>query len=493
MQRFVSHPTFTKPTHQWLRQISVTLVPAKRTPLLERFSDNLLQSFQEHGHLIQEAPDEGTDVILTTSVFGEPIGWRDALMFIARRRYNLDHSPTVFTIVQITPEQLEDTLDHFSRVLQKDPLDPQDFDFPGLGPDAYQTLSEQGQRGGPILSLVRLVQTQAMSIRVILVVGEDKPEEAYTFDLVGAYPRTETDDERFFYEDLMLRIVTAVSTREVTKHQVVGDPIPQEVWEQLDTPEAMFQAGKEFGRRKFFTEMVRVTDLTHVPALQKAISSQYSEGCYATWDPRISALIATITGSARPVVKDNLTDDELSVLVGVRPDGEGAMVRHVEGKRNDPPSSEAVELIEMDSPLPMIKLGSESRIQTEVPVARSKLHGHRSVRAYDPEYIEHVYLGEPYYHYPVSCSTEAQAKAIETAFAKSIALINPADPRQLVFTILPGHGIVIVEKWVQGKKPFQLMWEYMDQGKLIIENLVPQGPLIFVKDRQGMMVLNQLD
>ncbi len=115
------------------------------------------------------------------------------------------------------------------------------------------------------------------------------------------------------------------------------------------------------------------------------------------------------------------------------------------------------------------------------------------MRAYDPDFIEHVYLSEPYYHYPVSCSTEAQAKAIKTAFANSTALMNPADPRQLVFTILPGHGIVIVEKWVHGKKPFQLMWEYMDQGKLIIENLVPQGPLVFEKDRQGMMVLTHLD
>ena len=31
-----------------------------------------------------------------------------------------------------------------------------------------------------------------------------------------------------------------------------------------------------------------------------------------------------MTGSARPVVKDQLTDDELAVIVGVKPDGTGA-------------------------------------------------------------------------------------------------------------------------------------------------------------------------
>lgn len=493
MHTNVSRATHTKPTHDWLQKVSVTLVPAEQTPLLERFTENLLQCFQEFGHSVQDEPDRHTDVILTTAIFGEPVGWRDALLFTARRRYSLDHSPTVFTIVHITPGEFRSALEHFAGALQKDPLDSQDFAFPGLAPDAYQTLSEQGQRGGPILSLVRLVQTQSMSIRVILVVGEDDPQSAYTFDLVGAYPRTDSEDVQFFYEDLMLRIVTAVSTREVTKHQVVGEPIPHEVWKQLDTPDAMFKAGKELGLRNFFTEMVRVADLAHVPALQKAISSQYSEGCYATWDPRISALIATITGSARPVDKDNLTDDELAVLVGVRPDGEGALIRHVEGKRNDPPSSEAVELIEMDSPLPRIRLGEQWPTQAEAPVARSKLHGHRSVRAYDPNFVEHVYLDKPYYHYPVSCSTEAQAKAIKAAFAKSDALSNPADPRQVVFTILPGHGIVIVEKWVHGKEPFQLIWEYMDEGKLDIENRVPQGPLTFERDQQGKMFLALMD
>jgi hypothetical protein len=197
------------------------------------------------------------------------------------------------------------------------------------------------------------------------------------------------------------------------------------------------------------------------------------------------ALVTTVTGSARPVVKDKLSDDELAVIVGVREDGKGALVKHVENLRNDPPSSEAVELLEMDKGLPRITL-SEGE---EVPISRSKLHGHRSVKVYDPNFIEHVYLQAPYYHFPVSCSTEAQAHAIAEAFSRSDALNDPTDRRQVVFTILPGHGIVIVEKWIPGKQPFQIMWEYMDQGLLQIENYIPQGPLTFVADSSGKMIL----
>jgi hypothetical protein len=98
-------------------------------------------------------------------------------------------------------------------------------------------------------------------------------------------------------------------------------------------------------------------------------------------------------------------------------------------------------------------------------------------------------LDTPYYHYPVSCSTEAQAHAIYVAFSRSKALQDPDDPRQVIFTILPGHGIVIAEKWVSGKEPFQVMWEYMDADWLVVDNLIPQGPLNFALDDNGLMVI----
>jgi len=72
-------------------------------------------------------------------------------------------------------------------------------------------------------------------------------------------------------------------------------------------------------------------------------------------------------------------------------------------------------------------------------------------------------------------------------------LRNPEDPRQVIFTVLPGHGIVIVEKWISGKSPFQIMWEFMDSGALQVENAVPQGPLTFSSGERGMMELRTFD
>ncbi|HWU36832.1 MAG TPA: hypothetical protein VN203_04235, partial [Candidatus Acidoferrum sp.] len=351
------------------------------------------------------------------------------------------------------------------------------------------TMYEQGRRGGPILAIARLLQSQSMCLRIILVVGEERPLEAYTFDLVGAFPRTDAKNPDAFYSDLALRIVTAVSTHEITNHEVIGEPIPQQTWQSLRTPQDMRRAGQELGVRKFFTEMVVVGNLVSVPVLSGAISNQYSEGCYATWDIELGCLVATITGSARPVEKENLTDDELAVIAGVRADGLGARILQVEGKRNDPPSSEAVEMIEMDLVLPRIGWHNSCNENIEVPVARSKLHGHRGVKSFDPQRVEHVHLNRAYYNYPVSCSTEAQARAIQSAFSSAQCLLHPEDPRQIVFTQLPGHGIVIVEKWVEGKVPLQLIWEAMDAGDLVIDNLVPQGPFEYAAGGDGRMKL----
>jgi hypothetical protein len=89
----------------------------------------------------------------------------------------------------------------------------------------------------------------------------------------------------------------------------------------------------------------------------------------------------------------------------------------------------------MDLSLPRIRLGSEGESGVEVPIARSKLHGHRGVKFYDPARVEHVYLDTAYYHYPVSCSTQAQAHAIEAAFSRSQSLNDPADHRQVAHVL----------------------------------------------------------
>ena len=479
-----------KPTHPWLREMRVAFVPGPMTLLLQEVMNGLERHFRRLGHQVQTTPDDDTDVILTTAPLGEPLHWRESLALFARRRFNLSRTPTVYTLVQVAPARFKELLDHFQAVLPREPPNPADYDFPGLAPQAYRVLFEQGQRGGPILALERVVQAQTKSIRVLLVVGDDRPLEVYHLDLVGAHPRSEAEDLESFYEDIVLRMVTTLSTSEVNQHKAVaGDPIPRPLWQSLTTPAALCEAAQQLGERNFFTEMVRIADLVEVPVVTDAVAEQYSEGCFAAWDPTLGALITTVTGSARPVHKGSITEEDLAVIVGVRSDGQGALVRYVEGKRNDPPSTEAVEMMGMDSPLPTITLNPAWGISAQVPVVRSKLHGHRGIAAYDPRYVEFAPLDPPYYHYLVSCGTDAQARGIKDAFARSEALQNPEDPRQVVFTVLPGHGVVIVEKWVPGKAPFQVMWEYMDAGYLEVENLIPQGPMEYVPGVNGRMLL----
>lgn len=480
----VSNSIAVRPVHPWLRRISAAFVPGFTTPLLKKAISRLRRRFRLHGHTVQEIPDDRTDVILTTAPFGEPVGWRQALLFTARRRFKLSRQPVLYTLLHATPARFRQLLNHFAAALAKNPPDPADYAFPDLGPQAYRVLYEQGNRGGPILALERLVQAQSKSIHVILMIGEEHPVAAYHFDLVGAHPHSDGLDPEAFYDDIVLRIVTTLSTTEVTQHQVVGTPIPRDQWQRLSTPQAMCEAGRQLAKHNFFTEMVRIADLVHIPAIPDAVANQYSEGCFATWDIELGALIATVTGSARPVDKDNLTEDDLAVIVGVRPEGNGALVRHVEGKRNDPPSSEAVEMMDLDNALPKVVFDG-----VPVPVVRSKLHGHRGVAAYDPNRVEYVALDSPYYYYPVSCATDAQARGIKAAFVRSQALQNPDDPRQVVFTVLPTHGVVIVEKWVPGTVPFQAILECMETGALQIDKHIPQGPMEFVQGPDGRMVL----
>ena len=485
-----------KHLHSGLKHLKVAFVPGPMDPVLEETAQGILQSFRLLGHEVQDTPTDETDILLTTAPYGVPLNWRQSMVLTARRRFKLSKNPdAVYTLVHVTPGQLQADLDYLEKVLEKEPPDPADYDFPGLAPEAYRVLFEQGRRGGPILALQRRVQAQAKGLRVLLVVGDDKPEYVYHFDLVGAYPKSvNRDDPMLFYHDIALRLTTTVSTREVTDHQVVGDPIPYEEWASWPAPKAMRFAALELGKRKFFTEMVRINDLVAVPAVQDAVASQYSEGCFGTWEPRVNGLIATITGSARPVDKDNITEDDLAIIVGVRPGRVGAIVRHVAGKRNDPPSSEAVEMMDMDTPLPRVTIAPpEWDIEAEVPVVRSKLHGHRGVRAFDPSLVEYAPLNPEYFDFIVSCATEAQAKGVRDAFSRAQCLLNPDDPRQIAFTILPGHGVVIAEKWVPGAVPFQAMWEAMDSGRLVIDSHVPQGRMRYEPDETGQMTLVEED
>ena len=88
-----------------------------------------------------------------------------------------------------------------------------------------------------MLSLIRLIQAQLKCVRLLLLVGEeDRIERVYHIDLVGAHPTTEYSiGEEPFYTDIVMRTATYESTYEVTKHEIVGDLIPADIWAELTT------------------------------------------------------------------------------------------------------------------------------------------------------------------------------------------------------------------------------------------------------------------
>jgi hypothetical protein len=75
----------------------------------------------------------------------------------------------------------------------------------------------------------------------------------------------------------------------------------------------------------------------------------------------------------------------------------------------------------------------------------------------------------------VSCGTGALASGTAQAFRRSQSLADLNDPRGVIVLEQPGHGVVIVEKWVEGKGPFETIREYLEQGRLKMTMEVPQG------------------
>lgn len=471
--------------HPWLRPVHVAYVPGRSTFMLDLWAKELLEEMQGLGHYVHRSPGNNTEVILTTARFGEPQSWRDALLFMARRKYRMKRSPVVYTLMQVGKREFQSILERLDAALACDPVDPMDFSFEGITPDAWKVLVEQGRRGGPMLVLQRILQAQAKSIRIILFVGDgDEPDCAYHFDLVGAYPRSVAGNG--FYWDIALRIATAACAQEVPAIPALDESIPGEVWGELDTPGAMEEASRQFGQRGFFSDMVRISDLIGLASLSDAVASQYSEGCFGTWDSKLDAMVVTAAGSSQPVNKSRISKEHLAVVKANGMDPTGLQIT---GKPYQVPSSESYEMTVMDRVLPCIEVTGEG----EVPVVRSKLHGHRGISAYCADSVEYVAMAEPYFHYPVSCSTYPQAQGIVEAFSRSQALNNPDDPRQIAFTILPGHGVFIVEKWCHGKVPFQAIWECMDAGYMEISNDIPQAMMSYVHSADGKMRLQLLN
>ena len=478
----------TRPKCTEHKSLSFSYLGNASTPLLRSFTKRLLNELASCGHKYDAAPHNSTNAVLCTADFGDVVGWRQAPLFSLRSRFALERSPITITIMHVTEEVLKGLLDHLQKVLEKPNPDPEDYDYPGLVKGAYRILHEQGRRGGAILALIRLLQAQTKSIRIVLLVGEDSPDGAYIFDLVGSHPYTSNNNESCFYHEIARKIISTVDTQELTDHIFTAKCISHDLWSSLDTPREMCEAACEFGSRGLFSQMVRIKDLIRVPAVSDSLAAQYSEGCFATWDTNLSAMITTVSGSTRPATKGNISDDDLVIACGIRPNGRGAIVQPVEGNKHGIPSSEVAEMLLIDAALPTIVL-NDQECSASVPVVRSKLHIHRGIRSFDERYIEYAPLPIRFQKYLVSCATNAQAFAVTEAFSNSRSLRSPSDPRQLVFTVLPGHGIIILEKWMAGERPFQLIFKYIDSGKLEIENTLPQGPLEYYRARNNRMVL----
>lgn len=471
MKMFYSHP--------WVYPISLAYLPDELTPALKGRLDSLLEWLRSIDCTIQAQPTNATDLIITTTSFGKPIERSEALFFHAKRRYGLRHRPSLLTIIDISESDYQHWLAHFAE-LAKQPAETQPaYRYPALGPQAVEVLVEQARRRGPEVALGRFLQSYVKSFRVMALRtdGAGQPLRAVHFDLAGAHPTTDATDAQAFAQEVGLRILAATCTKAVNDHLFSPDPLPKMVWDRLEAPKAMLRAGEMFTEFDFFIEPVSIEKLLGYRDVSQVVSAQYSEGCYAVFEPEIPGLITTATGSARLVDKRAISYADQAIVLGVKQTQDGAIVRPVAEMERVIPSVEAVEMMGICEAVPTHLQTTRSGESIPVPNVRAILHSHIGVAAFNPERVESVFLPTPYYHHLVSCGTGALARGTTTAFASSTALCDLADPRAVVFLEQPGHGVVIVEKWIEGKQPFEVIHDYLTEGHLQMTPAVPQGPV----------------
>ena len=116
-----------KPIHPWIHSLHVYFLPGPSTPLQKRTAAGLKEAFARLGHDVQVAPDDRTDVIFSFAPFGEPLRWRDAPFFQARRKFGLQKMPIVWTLIHARPQPWADLLANFEAALAKNPPDLADF------------------------------------------------------------------------------------------------------------------------------------------------------------------------------------------------------------------------------------------------------------------------------------------------------------------------------------------------------------------------------
>jgi hypothetical protein len=469
------------PLHAWVRPIAIAYIPGALTPAIEQAVGVLLDWLKFAGCTITDVPTSDSDLILTTSRLGVLTPRDEALFFHAKRQYRLNRRPTTLTIVDVPEPDYQGWLARFAE-LARQPEDSLGAEqYPGLGPQAVEVIAHQARRGGPELAFGRLVQAQTLSVRVMALRTQDgRPYRAMHYDLAGARPVTDATDLEAFAADAGPRVLAAVCAQEVKSHVFLDEPVGLAQWAALSGPDAMIRAGTIFTEFGFFTTPFYVDKLLGYRGLSEAISAQYSEGCYAVYEPDLGGMITTATGSSRLVDKRAISRSDQAVIVGIRPGRDGALVRPVEGLEPVHPSVEAVEMLSIAQAVPTHRRSNSRGEQVDVPNLRTLLHGHLGVGAYDPAYVEVVQLDPLYYTQLVSCGTGALAAGTAAAFARSDALRRLDDPRRLVFLEQPGHGVMVAEKWpkpADDRPAFETIYKYLQAGHIQMTLDIPQGPI----------------
>lgn len=478
-------------THTWIRPMTVAFLPQAMTPALSLATEAVLNWLRATGSTVQESPDNATELIITTGLFGHKVDRDKSLMFHAKRKYPMLHRPPLITFVDVAEEDYQHWLKHFAELahIPFETVRKMDVDhYPGLGPEGLEVLALQARRGGPEVALGRFLQTQFISLRLLAVrSANDRPHKVVNFDLAGAHPTLQANNLEVLGEELGLRLLAATCAREAENHQFLPTRFPRKQWELLSTPDAMIQAGQTFSAYGFFSVPIQIKKLFGYRGLSNALSSQYSEGCYGVFDPDIPGLITTATGSAKLVDKRAITRDDQAIVVNVNPERDGAVVLPLEGNEGVQPSVEAMEMMGICQ-----AAGTHNHLNSrgetvEISNVRSILHGHLGIADYDPAFVESVRLDAPYYQQLVSCGTDALANGTCAAFGRSASLRDPLDPRMVVFLEQPGHGIMVIEKWDPHnpkKPPFDTIREYLEAGHINVTLEVPQAEIKWLENNR---------
>jgi hypothetical protein len=480
------------PLHAWTHPITIACLPRSRTPGIDLALDALFAWLRGAGCTIQTQPDATTNLIVTTGRLGDWVGRDDALLFHAKRLYRLGRRPTILTVVDVPEAEYQEQLEHFRALGQMSEIDAAKHQYAGLGAQAAEVIAHQARRGGPELALGRYLQTRYISIRVMaLRTLNDRPYRAVHYDLAGARPVSDATNLDDFGAEAGARLLAAVCAAEVNHHAYDPNPVPAETWAGLDTPNAMVAAGMTFTEYGFFTTPIQVDKLLGYRGIGDAIAAQYSEGCYAVYEPEVRGLITTATGSSRLVDKRAITRTDQAVVAGLLPSRDGVLVRPVLGMETVVPSVEAVEMMALCEAVPAHTRYDRQGTALRVPNVRAILHGHLGVASYDPAFVEAVTLDPLYYTQLVSCGTGPLAAGTSAAFSRSTALRDLADPRRVVFLEQPGHGVMMVEKWPalgSSEPPFSGFLAALQAGHIQMSLEIAQGPIEWERTVSGWRV-----